>query len=192
MGLAVGNVGAFGHISISISAMHWFICRRSLSFDAVSDRVGRFGSGSGSGVERYRATSCAQSVYPARYLLTSASSRFLCLWKCLTVSSRISAFSNLECFVWPSCPLVFFLVDSSMRAFSMLRLWLILARLRFSMSGLFVRLTPSCVELTFWVELTNPMFLLFAFTNGRVDAVGWGGVIPEIWKGLVIACKFHV
>lgn len=69
----------------------------------------------------------------------------------------------------------------------MLRLWLIRARLRFSMRGLFVRLTPSCVELTFCVELTNPMLLVFVFANGRVEVVGWGGVIPEIFKGLVIA-----
>nr|CAH7723282.1 unnamed protein product [Callosobruchus chinensis] len=71
-----------------------------------------------------------ESAYPALYWFTPFTSKLLCLWKCLTVSSRMSAFSNLECLVLSA------LAESRMRVLRAARLWLILARLLFSMSGL--------------------------------------------------------
>lgn len=60
-----------GHISVSISKIHWSKCRRSLALDPASVSVGTLGSGGGSGVARYLATSLAQSEYPDLYLSTA-------------------------------------------------------------------------------------------------------------------------
>lgn len=132
----------FGQISVSISAMQLSRCRSNLALEPASVSVGTLGSGGGSGVAKYRATSRAQSVYPDRYLSIAGLSKFRCRWKCLTVSSRMSAFSSLECLVWPSPDLVF-TVDSSIKALRIAKLWLIRALLRFSMSGLLVRFRGS-------------------------------------------------
>lgn len=45
-------------------------------------------------------TSRVHSWKPALYLLRTAEPRALCRWRCRTVSSRMSAFSSLECFVF--------------------------------------------------------------------------------------------
>uniref|UniRef100_A0A8W7P2U4 Uncharacterized protein n=1 Tax=Anopheles coluzzii TaxID=1518534 RepID=A0A8W7P2U4_ANOCL len=133
----------FGQISVSISAIQLSRWRSNRAFDPASVSVGTLGSGGGSGVAKYRATSLAQSVYPARYLSMPGLSRLRCRWKCRTVSSSMSAFSSLECFVCPS-PDLLLTVDSRMRAFRMARLWLMRARRRFSISGLLVRFSGSC------------------------------------------------
>lgn len=57
-----------GQISVSISAMHWSKWRSRRVLHPLSDILGTDGSGGGSGVDRYLATSRAQSEYPARYL----------------------------------------------------------------------------------------------------------------------------
>lgn len=51
-----------GQISVSISAMHWSRCRSKRVLQPWSPSDGTDGSGGGSGVDRYRATSFAQST----------------------------------------------------------------------------------------------------------------------------------
>jgi len=66
--IAAGIIGVTGHISVLISAIHWSKWRSKRALDPASDNVGTLGSGGGSGVAKYLATSLAQSEYPARYL----------------------------------------------------------------------------------------------------------------------------
>lgn len=63
-----GSMLVFGHISVSISNIHWSKWRSNLALQPGSLIDGTLGNGGGSGVARYRATSLAQSEYPARYL----------------------------------------------------------------------------------------------------------------------------
>lgn len=92
-------------------------------------------------------------------LILPVLSKFLCLWKCLTVNSSISAFSNFVCFGWPSV-LLFLVVDSNINAFNIAKLWFILALLRFSIRGLFVRfngsgfVTAAVATFVFWFIVT--------------------------------------
>lgn len=77
-----------------------------------------------------------RSLYKRTYkfIFVPGVSRFRCLWKCRTVSSKISAFSSFECLV------LSLFAESRMSVLSTARLWLIRARRRFSISGLLARL----------------------------------------------------
>lgn len=85
-----------------------------------------------------RLTSLAHSANPARNLaITEGSGVICCIWrfcKCLTVISRMSAFSNLE---WRALS---FFRASNIRFFNSDKLLLIRARLRFSIIGFVLRL----------------------------------------------------
>lgn len=62
VGFATETTGlSRGHISFSISAMHPSKCRKRRVLHALSLRFGVDGSGGGSGIDKYRATSRAQS-----------------------------------------------------------------------------------------------------------------------------------
>lgn len=90
------------------------------------------------------------------FLDSLALSKWRCRWKCLTVSSKMSAFSSLVCLFEgpplfdPPSPLMplepWFFVDSKISAFKMARLWLIRARRRFSINGLFVRFNRGSAD----------------------------------------------
>ena len=69
----------FEVISTSISPTQASKCFNRRDFAPGSANDGMLGNGGGSGVAKYRETSRAQSAYPARYLLTSGLSKFLCL-----------------------------------------------------------------------------------------------------------------
>lgn len=69
-------------------------------------------------------------------------------------SSTLPAFSSFECFCFcPSIVFEFFVVDSTMRAFRTARLWLILARLRFSINGLFARFGSPLSIFIAWFDV---------------------------------------
>lgn len=71
------NMLVFGHISVSISKIHWSKWRSNLALQPGSLIEGTLGNGGGSGVARYLATSLAQSEYPARYLSVAVSNKNL-------------------------------------------------------------------------------------------------------------------
>lgn len=61
-GVAVFGVKMRGQISVSISAMHWSKWRSKRVLHPLSAKLGTDGSGGGSGVDKYLATSRAQSA----------------------------------------------------------------------------------------------------------------------------------
>lgn len=60
--IAAGNGLSRGQISVSISAIHTSKCLSNRVLQPLSPSDGTDGNGGGSGVERYRATSFAQST----------------------------------------------------------------------------------------------------------------------------------
>lgn len=118
--------------SKSSSPTHCSRCLNSLCLSVESMPDGFISNRSGLSKKVF--TSLVHSSNPALYLSSTSLLRTFWRCKCLTVSSNMSAFSNLECFVL-FCSVF---AESSIRVFNMARDWLILARRRFSINGLLI------------------------------------------------------
>lgn len=93
------------------------------------------------------------------------------------------AFSNFECFCFcPSADFEFFAVDSTMSAFNTARLWLILARLLFSINGLLALFGSPLSIFIVWLDVGANFMIPPPDDGKRRRREAWKNFLRCVWR----------